>query len=187
MSLSPWATVPAERDATRPSRAFVKDPNPGGGAGPLRRKMPRRLPRSPRHSAGRPLRTFRTGQENGPKRPASRENRDPAPPPGRSARQRRGAKKKGPGFRRPLRMSVEPLAQTVSPNGMSRSRLPVAWNTPLPIAGAIGARAGSPQPAACTSKVCGTMWTLTFSGKLSRTHHLVGVVVCPAAARRSRT
>ena len=37
---------------------------------------------------------------------------------------------------------------TVVPNGMSRNRLPVAWNSALPMAGAIGGTPGSPAPEA---------------------------------------
>ena len=72
------------------------------------------------------------------------------------------------GARPALPLSLRPEAgQTVSPMGRSRMRLPVAWNTALPIAGATGGTPGSPTPEAWTEKGCGTMWVCTFSGKLS--------------------
>lgn len=105
-----------------------------------------------------------------PCRPVARQGRARGlfsqPPRPRGATDRR-RKRKRAGFRRPFPNSSDPTDQTVSPNGMSRNRLPVAWKTALPMAGAIGASAGSPQPAAWTSNPCGTMWTFTCSGKLS--------------------
>ena len=76
-------------------------------------------------------------------------------------------KERAGAWRRPFCCSWGYAAQTMSPMGRSRRRLPVAWKTALPIAGATGGTPGSPTPEACTEKGCGTICVCTFCGKLS--------------------